>query len=145
MGNRTDRPGEGETGQGTRPGHSPGPWRYDLEAHSSNVLRAADGASVAYQDVNVGQSKPQEWEANRKLLAHAPELLEMLREVEWRGSPAGNECPICERLAPRRVAVPGPSVPGMPGFVQYTGETKEVTGGHAPDCPLARLLRECDP
>jgi len=69
-------------------------------------------------------------------------MVTMLDEIEWRGSPAGNECPICEEHAPRRVNVPGEPIPGMPGMVRYTGETREIPGGHEPDCRLGALLAE---
>ncbi len=72
-----------------------------------------------------------------------PRLVSMLRELEWEGSPAGSECPECEHIRERKVNVPGEPVPGMPGMVTYTGETRVIPGGHAPDCRLDALLREC--
>lgn len=105
-------------------GHSPCPWRFDDEPHSANVLRAANGVSVALLDVRVDEAGCAAWKADRDLLASAPELLAMLRELEWAGTdPDGviGACPTCGRSKP------------MLGFPSKYAP-------HDDDCRLAALL-----
>lgn len=58
--------------------HSPGPWKWQ-DGDSRNCLHAADGSFVATFD---GDLTPETAEGNRVLLAAAPEMLELLREME---------------------------------------------------------------
>ena len=62
-------------------GHSPTPWRWSDEWHSSNVLVAADGDTIALYDMPYSRPRGEMDVANRALIAKAPEMAEMLREV----------------------------------------------------------------
>src|SRR6476659_1621639 len=64
---------------------SPGPWRWDVEAHSSNVLRAADGDTIALYDMPYSRARGEMDVSNRTLIRLAPDMASMLRELEWRG------------------------------------------------------------
>lgn len=78
----------------------------------------------------------------RRLIAKAPEMASMLRELEWMGGPS-SECPMCEASPPRTREVdskPHPTIPGM--VLMGTGRMVTTGGQHAPDCRLATLLRE---
>jgi len=70
------------------------------------------------------------------------DLLAMLRELEWAGNESVSTCPICGQRPDRVRMVPGESINGT-WMVAYSGRTEVVPGGHAPDCRLATLLREC--
>jgi hypothetical protein len=71
-------------------------------------------------------------EADAALIAKAPDLLEMLRELEWAGGYTDNCdslitcCPSCS--ADKDV---------------FIGDPRPGCGQHEPDCRLAALLREC--
>ena len=63
----------------TRPTHTPGPW--DVEPKGSrHFVDGADGLTVAYLD-RAGVRERSEIEANARLIASAPELLEALEAV----------------------------------------------------------------
>ena len=55
--------------------HSPGPWRYDDQAVSDLIVDARGTA------VWIGEVGFMGLEANRRLIARAPELLAMLKEA----------------------------------------------------------------
>ena len=62
-----------------RPAHTPGPW--DVEPKGSrHFVDGADGLTVAYLD-RAGVRERSEIEANARLIASAPELLEALEAV----------------------------------------------------------------
>lgn len=124
--------------------HSPGPWRWSESAFCPGWLVDANG------DFVVSPCEPAEVdvsEADAALIASAPALLEMLRELEWAGGESVSRCPECgarpERV--RDVYFERPAE-GMPGFVVAEGAPKRtvVPGGHEPDCRLVALLREAD-
>ena len=63
----------------TSPAHTPGPW--DVEPKGSrHFVDGADGLTVAYLD-RAGVRERSEIEANARLIAAAPELLEALEAV----------------------------------------------------------------
>lgn len=95
-------------------GASPGPWRWRPEPHSSNVLIAADGDTIATYDEAYLQPRGPRDEVNRALIASAPEMASMLRSLEWFNDTGhGSTCPRC-----------------LAG----------ISRGHATDCPLDALL-----
>lgn len=122
--------------------HSPGPWRWSKGVTGREFvgshLEAADGEEIFSVDHGTPVANP----ADARLIAAAPAMLAMLTELEWAGDSSTSICPVCGQRPPRRVNVPGEVIPGMPGMVRYTGETKEIPGGHAPDCRLAALLAD---
>lgn len=73
--------------------HSPGPWKWGAEGLRHRIFDR-DGMAVLDEFEGVDE------EADRTLIAAAPELLAMLRELEciWRDSDDGGgpECPACE-------------------------------------------------
>lgn len=69
---------------------SPGPWEWD-GAESNWFLRDATGTAVMKFD---GDNSWTPNEPNAALIAAAPAMASMLRELEWAGSPGG-ECPEC--------------------------------------------------
>lgn len=77
-------------------GASPAPWAWDKEWHSKNVLRSADGYTVAiYDRVNwLSRVEPEVDEPNKALLSAAPEMAAMLRKLEWAGDMIPR-CPQC--------------------------------------------------
>jgi hypothetical protein len=96
-----------------KPQHSPGPWRSDRVLGADNqplyeITVDGDGV-VAYVEAHDDTDR-----RNAALIAAAPDMLAMLKSLEWND---GGWCPICYR--------------------KY-----EHGGGHAPDCKLAALLRE---
>jgi hypothetical protein len=100
--------------------HSPGPWRWagdGLFSESAGWL----GVEHPHEEIS---------EADAALIAAAPELLAMLRELEWGGESEHwqgvSACLFC------RGDEPGERHPG--------GEA-----GHKPDCRLSALLRRCEP
>ena len=63
----------------TSPAHTPGPW--DVEPKGSrHFVDGADGLTVAYLD-RAGVRERSEIEANARLIASAPELIEALEAV----------------------------------------------------------------
>ena len=63
----------------TSPAHTPGPW--DVEPKGSrHFVDGADGLTVAYLD-RAGVRERVEIEANARLIASAPELLEALERI----------------------------------------------------------------
>ena len=106
---------------------SPGPWRWDVEAHSSNVLRAADGDTIALYDMPYSRARGEMDVANRALIAAAPDMASMLRELEWRGQATGflDCCPCCGGIRAILIA-----------------RSEGLEPGHKPDCRLAKLLSE---
>lgn len=59
-------------------GHTPGPWRFDAEYGRVE----ADGRRVCDMPSAGLSLYPEEYEANARLIAAAPEMLEALREAE---------------------------------------------------------------
>ena len=68
--------------------HSPGPWKiwsdaWDIQVRGQADVRTADGRLVAAVSSR-NDTNDRECEANARLIAAAPELLEMLRHmVHW--------------------------------------------------------------
>ena len=99
--------------------HSPGPWKWtegDMEAdYEGRALIAADGSPVLYDgEYNQGSNNP----ANDPLIAAAPEMLELLRELAR--LPHSGRCPICSATE----------------FDEF-GEKQ----GHSEGCKLGALLK----
>ena len=96
--------------------HSPGPWKWGAESWDNRRLSAADGSEVLHHDP--------EWMGdnvtppNRRLIAAAPEMLELLREV----------APLLRTLARR--------MPDVVGLTEDDGET--------PVSRVERLLARID-
>ena len=64
--------------------HTPGQWRYDgerLRLDSRAVIRAPDGIAVAAAEDFNRYDRDDEVEANARLIAAAPELLEALEST----------------------------------------------------------------
>lgn len=55
--------------------HTPGPWSVDSRA----TLRVKDSIDQTICSTGTSASTREEWEANAKLIAKAPELLELLK------------------------------------------------------------------
>lgn len=92
--------------------HSPGPWRWVPFRNWDGGLQAADGTFVIRNDEY--DEKPDN-AADASLIASAPELLAMIRGLEWWPDPEGFMwCHSCRRL--------------------------KAGAGHATDCRLAKLL-----
>lgn len=89
----------------------PGPWHWgDFEAgENPSALIDADGEVVGFAD----GMRIEDFGETSRLLAAAPELLAMLRELEWHGDEGPQTtCPECTGIKPK----------------------------HYPDCRLAALL-----
>ncbi len=87
--------------------HSPGPWTVD-----DWMIRSADRESILDA---TGDSFP----GDLDLAAAAPEMLELLREMEWSED---DDCPIC-------------------GGQRYS---RAQAGPHEPGCKLAALLKRIE-
>jgi hypothetical protein len=94
--------------------HTPGPWTYAYEGSGShNVYDMANDNLVAECGCDYGHD---ESFANGLLIAAAPEMHALLKEIQWTTSMFNSNpiCPSCDR-----------------------GEE----GGHEPDCKLAAVLK----
>ena len=68
--------------------HTPGPWKADLSPGSFRTVDGADGECVAKVDLVITKANSNKWqpdtettEANTRLIASAPELLEALQAL----------------------------------------------------------------
>jgi hypothetical protein len=108
---------------------TPGPWRwvYDdlVDAAGKDVLHVDPGWQTECTEEPPSLRVS---EVNKRLIAKAPELASMLRELEWSGG-GGYEEPVC---CPECSAEPK----------AFTGDPRPGCGMHYPDCRLAALLRE---
>lgn len=114
--------------------HSPGPWGWgeydDQDLVNDDKLCQQNGYPMGFYDESGMRGDPTH-EANRALIAKAPELAAMLRELEWSGcdfddrNRAYQACPVCKARTNAHNAV--------------TGKPPEP---HTPDCRLAALLRD---
>ncbi len=102
---------------------SPGPWSWDAEQHSLNVLRASNGVSVAMLDVRVTPEGAAAEVSDRALIALAPEMREMLLKLEWQHDEDMTFCCVC--YAARR-----------------DGSRSKKPLVHEADCALAALLEK---
>ena len=83
----------------TSPAHTPGPW--DVEPKGSrHFVDGADGLTVAYLD-RAGVRERSEIEANARLIASAPELLEALAGCADALREAGKDFAQANKLAVR--------------------------------------------
>ena len=116
-----------------------GPWRWVSERRklvAPNPTYQEGRYPPDYPDVPVLMlDEDNSWpasEANAALIAAAPSILEMLRELEWAGGYTDDCdsligcCPSC-----------GGTAPGDPG--------NSEAGKHAPNCRLAALLASVEP
>jgi hypothetical protein len=108
--------------------HSPGPWKWERSKGDPEVgmVYDADGNEVTVG--HCGCCFPGDehcTKADGMLIAAAPEMLELLRGVEWLGN--------------RRA---GPACPWCAGSHPLAGRL--VMSGHGPDCQLAALLARVD-
>ncbi len=67
--------------EGTR-GHTPGPWTFECGDHSHRYVHVtdADDRTVHYKYASAGPNEAARDEANGRLIAAAPELLEALQK-----------------------------------------------------------------
>jgi hypothetical protein len=101
----------------SEPKHSPGPWRWYQEAgRRMPILRASDDTGVIIWGRDFDSCEY----GDKALIAAAPDMAAMLRELEWQfNDRAGvGVCPSCRCT-----------------------EDVGYGGGHAPDCRLASLLK----
>jgi len=104
--------------------HSPGPWRWVDDGEFLGHPKLVDIAGETVCDFGrdswherISGTPPEDEDA--KLIVKAPEMAQMLRELEWSGGDvSGAGCPVCDDCHPNR--------------------KRE----HKPDCELAALLRE---
>ena len=101
---------------------SPGPWRWIARGFAQQDLMAANGQPVL---VGLGLGEPRN-PADATLIASAPAMAEMLRELEY------------IRVATDRDGGMGPAF--CPRCMHTVSEY-EPPGTHASGCPLAALLR----
>lgn len=87
--------------------HSPGPW--SVHPHFSSRVIGPDESKIA----DVSYRPHTEEDANARLIAAAPEMLEMLRRLEWEADE--EYCLACGNLE---------------------------RSGHMPDCELSALIRK---
>lgn len=85
--------------------HTPGPWTVDSGSVWTQRPAYEDGtqyARVAYMDRDCEYTRPTERDANARLIAAAPELLEALQRILYAATaPAGaanGEAAMCEHL-----------------------------------------------
>lgn len=83
--------------------HTPGPWWWDYHDEDGNEVRTdpgglghglvseAGGLAVYFESVRVPDETAL---ANKRLIAAAPELLEMLRRLEWHTGDGGEGTPL---------------------------------------------------
>lgn len=108
--------------------HTPGPW----EATPGGIVRTTDTCQFiaeTYGRDGVGDWRPMaQQEADARLMAAAPDLLEVLRSVEWSGledHPDGGYYGAC---------------PSCGGGDADNPATPEGYAGHAQDCELAAAI-----
>jgi hypothetical protein len=108
-----------------KPKASPGPWRWDdydgsTQGRGGDLVDANDCPVIATLATGPDTARIEAYSLiDALLISHAPDLLAMLRELQFCGQwdkATGPRCPMCD--APAR------------------------TGYHAPDCRLAALLSE---
>jgi len=65
--------------------HTPGPWNW-TEYNDTRAIHSADGTKIALPEVWIGNAA-EESEANARLIAAAPDMLETLEEIRdfWVG------------------------------------------------------------
>lgn len=115
--------------------YTPGPWKWSNKCISPAFLKSGTSKEpvIEVKDYWVGESgcgqdlRMEIEKANALLISKAPEMYEMLKELEWRGSDHYALCPICQK------ARCGPN--SDPKSIFYKG-------GHSPDCKLGNLLEE---
>lgn len=98
--------------------HSPGPWRW-----AGFALYGNDGDATGFCFDVPSEAYTEESKSNFRLIAAAPEMLELLRDLEWSGEEGS--CPSCHSE--------GVSPVGFP-----------ANRPHRPDCKLAALLARID-
>ena len=111
--------------------HTPGPWRAESTAPDDlefDVLgpNHVDEGDCQYITTVLGMYCPDESRSNARLIAQAPAMYELLKEVEW------------SSRVTRELGHPGGHVLAYPscGFcLKTTGE------GHSEDCRLAAVLK----
>lgn len=91
--------------------HTPGPWLRDRESGFDCDVRAANGRKIASVNVQNQPKSKEGWalrkkenEANARLIAAAPELLEALQEIADCGAEAWGEDRPCVRIARDAIA-----------------------------------------
>ena len=72
----------------TKQGHTPGPWHVEDAPDSGLIFIRSHPAEVSLANIRKGQDHPNE--ANARLIAAAPELLEALKAIEGRITKAAN-------------------------------------------------------
>lgn len=119
--------------------HSPGPWRWagPLEVDPGEYVFEVNDE----QGGVVATLEGDEADRDAQLISLAPQMAEMLRELEWAGGEGLARCPVCEQRPEHQRYIPGPPVDGMPGFVHLGRSSEIVPGDHTPDCRLAALLK----
>lgn len=76
---------------------SPDPWRLYL----NDEIIAADDTCVArkHWDVHKENGTEARWRADAALICAAPEMLELLRRLEWKGEDGVPVCPDCGEMS----------------------------------------------
>lgn len=99
---------------------SPGPWKWDKVRGAGNSALQCDGGNV----LNCSWG-PEDDDAT--LIASAPEMLGLLRELEWSAGDDQSECPICHN-----------------GMNEGHGSENfgSLSGRPPVPCRLAKLLKE---
>ena len=66
---------------GEKQGHTPGPWTYGVPSPGANFSIYATRMSIGRLGIASNSKRAAEGEANARLIAAAPDLLEALRQV----------------------------------------------------------------
>jgi hypothetical protein len=107
--------------------HSPGPWYFHNNAAGYDELRSPNGEVIA-----MWGEWPALTKADAELIRSAPEVLELLRGLQWSAGDDGDECPICNGTKPRDSY-------DEPGIVYNLDAF-----GHRVGCKLAALIARID-
>ena len=96
--------------------HTPGPWAFSQSSQYGDTrfyVAQADGAPYTphYSDVatliaeTVNDERRSIQEANARLIAAAPELLEALKRIEFAFSPLAKDCTLANLIDEARAAI----------------------------------------
>ena len=91
----------------TRTAHTPGPWRYHVYDDGSSAIIP----DVGYQVCTMAEVPPKRIQANARLIAEAPAMLEALAvlagfaKVTHRHTATGDECLTCTAITDARAII----------------------------------------